>query len=134
MTEEKMITIYRSEYLPMQEGDDEPELISESEEILKISDYSEDLRFYRAGNDDGDLAYATDAQTAAELLDAYRSKFYCVGASSYPTDGVGVWYADQGYQGNYDGHRFEATAHLSGFSEDEQREIYTILKARKRVQ
>lgn len=127
---ERTITVYVSQYAPMEEGDDEPTKVFEDSEEFLISDYADDM------GDWADRActqwVVADAVTVAvRLLDGYRNRFYASEASASPTDGVDAWYSDAGYDHPYTGVQSEQTAHLAGFTEDEQRAIYAALVSRK---
>lgn len=129
-----MITIHTSEYHVWEEGEDEPNLKDSYSEDFDTADYTEDLGDWSADadwNDDGEWEGAwipaTDVYAAAQLLSGHGCNFYASETSASPTDGVNVWYIEETDIDNYTGERTEKTAHLSGFTEDEQREIYRLV-------
>lgn len=125
-----MITVYVSQYAPAEEGDDELTKVFEDSEEFLISDYADDMGDW-ADRACTQWVVADDVTVAVRLLDGYRGRFCASEASASPTDGVGVWYSDNGYDHPYTGARSEQTAHLKGFTEDEQRAIYAGLVSRK---
>lgn len=126
-----MITIHTSVFLPWEEWEDEPTLKNSYSDEFDTIDYldelggwSEDAHWNEEGTEwIGTWIPATDVQVAAELLNGHGHHFYASECSASPTDGVNVWYIEGTYIDNYTGERREQTAHLSGFTEDEQREI-----------
>jgi len=132
-----MITVYTSKFDPWENGEDEPNLNDSYSEDFHTADYLEDLGDWSedSGFDDGEEWHgtwipATDVYAAAHLLNGHGRNFYASETSAEPTDGVKVWYVEETYIHAYTGERTEKTAHLYGFTEDEQREIYALVMNR----
>jgi hypothetical protein len=126
-----MITIHTTEYYVWQDDEDEPREKDSWSEDFDPEDYREDLGDYdeNAGFDDdgewhGDWIPATTVAAAIELLTGHGCNFYASECSASPTDGVNVWYIEETEIHPYTDERTEKTAHLYGFTEDEQRAIY----------
>lgn len=129
-----MITIHTSVFLPWEDEEDEPTLKDSYSDEYDTRDYLDDLGDWSDDshwNDNeewvGTWVNATDVYAAAQLLMGHGHHFYASETSAYPTDGVNVWYIEETDIDNYTGERREQTAHLSGFTEDEQREIYALV-------
>jgi hypothetical protein len=129
-----MITIHTSVFLPWEEWEDEPTLKDSYSEVFDTAEYLDDLGDWSDDahwNDDlewvGTWVLATDVYAAAQLLSGHGHHFYASETSASPTDGTNVWYIEETDIDNYTGERREQTAHLSGFTEDEQREIYALV-------
>lgn len=72
--------------------------------------------------DDGPVA-----EWAADLIDTEG----CTEPSSYPDLQVGhTWYSGNFQSNNYTGERCDVSAHLSGFTPEEEREIYSRITGR----
>jgi hypothetical protein len=129
-----MITIHASEFHVWEEGEDEPRLKMQYSEDFDTADYTEDLGDWSDDSDHdengewhGTWIPATDVYAAAQLLTGHGNEFYASETSAEPTDGVNVWYIQETDTHVYTGKRTEKTAHLSGFTEDEQRQIYAMV-------
>ena len=129
-----MITIHTSVFLPWEEWEDEPTLKDSYSEDFDTAEYLDDLGDWSEDahwNDDlewiGTWVLATDVYAAAQLLNGHGHYFYTSETSASPTDGTHVWYIEETDIDNYTGEHRERTAHLSGFTENEQREIYALV-------
>lgn len=104
--------------------------------ILRIAEYAED---FGEMIDPGDARYPADlagytlplfvpasvVETATRLLtgEGMINGFYASEASDSPWS-YGSWYDDEPYEHPYEGHITRSSAHLKGFTDDEEELIY----------
>lgn len=127
-----MITIHTTRYNKWEEGEDEPTVKDQQTDEYDTDDYTEDLGDWSdnaewddEGNWSGEWIPATSVAAAVEMLIGHGTQFWAQETSAEPTDGVNVWYSRSEHD-VYTDALTEQTAHLSGFTEDEQREIYRL--------
>lgn len=120
---EPTITVYTTFYAKMVEGDDEPQKTGERTDEYVISVYSDVHGDW--SDDETKWIPAGIVETAVHILtDGQSGMLYASEASATPASGNNIWYSEETYKHPYTGERTERTAHLSGFSEDEQRAVY----------
>lgn len=120
MDAEKLtITVRRRTYFPWEDDADEPELKTEEEEHIALTDIAED-------DEEEPIA------AAAAFLSGSRNLGTCYFAAveasvSGPLDCIDArtWYSSETYIDPYSGEREEVTAHLKGITDEEARALYT---------
>jgi hypothetical protein len=129
---EKTVKVITSIYHPWKEDEDEPRLKSQEFDYHTIDDDMRDwhgdyknVHFSEVSGTTTSWVPASDVTVAVEmLLNGYRTDFYAGEASSEPNWTVATWYTQEEYQ-DLEGFEVRKSAHLYGFTEDEEREIYS---------
>jgi hypothetical protein len=119
------ITIYAHRYRRDEENPYETETLTECSDALEYhADNLGEWIEHWGTSVAAEWEAASLVDTVVLLLTGYAHQFYAAETSDSPTDGVGVYYLDHPHTHPYTGVRTERSAHLEGFTAEQQREIY----------